>query len=944
MKEPKGKLREVVFPPEDLMSTSPVLLLFPSRLSGRLTFGAERWLADARPRRSYKLFKIRENKERSLPPGKIQKRDSDYYWYRDLKAKAKAKAEREAARVAAGEAGPSKLAKIPRHIPSTVNTPVDSEDDDEEKRKAAERKAKAGSTSLDALFEDDAKAKAEDEKRRKEIDALFSDDDEKEVTRAVEAAGVDKKRKPGKSTPDVGTSKGQDRGPSPPKKQRSPTLAPAPTKAQHAALSATATVSQPSTSVSTSTNPKAKEPLFLSSDASPTDTYSKPLSPIDSFGEPLPGIFFMPSFMGGDNQASKPAEVKPVIASEVANQPTTAVSASRSRPTTPIAATSGTSTTASAAKKAPTPPATSTTDDAHLASPPVSIKITAPTPKAFVKAPQVNPSATSSPVVSSLSTGSPVHKNASGSPIESIVSAHAPPQPAASVKTDPQKITTPPALVASGSGLGQSQPEADVEMPSSTTQSPLQTSPGPVLPPSPNTVGSVTANPVSISPPRYSQAQTQSSKSPKSPTLLMSPPNSASKSLSPSTPSSPNKPAIPVSDRPKYVQPKLVKVMDAIVDPEAEARRQKLAARKGSNPTPAHPTLPVRPLTIVPPTGSIPKPPTSAPPPPPPIHPSHTAPPGPSSAPIQPKSWGAQPPVGPSAMHARPPAGYGQLGIGPLADQKEAYKANKAQAPWVQRQQSGGRQNGAISPSLPYHNASPVWNGGGASPIVHMDRFTPNAPATPHTSNLSPQWMASHNAQPPPPGFPGFRPPYQPNPPQAVDPRSASASPMIHNASPMGPLGGQTPIPQAADPRRPSYPPQTPLQNVPRSPDAGGSSASGSRRIDTLGRVALRLDYQDHVHRLQVSRGAFPGQMVDGDAMLAQLLGDGTGEISLHMDDVDLSLVNWQIKQFGARMVQWAKLGCPDTDKGRRAQWDKLKTQSHQQGKVRRQYTSGTLP
>lgn len=154
---------------------------------------------------------------------------------------------------------------------------------------------------------------------------------------------------------------------------------------------------------------------------------------------------------------------------------------------------------------------------------------------------------------------------------------------------------------------------------------------------------------------------------------------------------------------------------------------------------------------------------------------------------------------------------------------------------------------------------------------------------------------------------------------------SSRVSPMGRNA------GGQTPVPQSSDPRRSSNAPRTPLQ-TPMSPGGAGSTASGSQRIDRLGAVSLRLDHQDYrFDHLVVTRGAMPGQQPDGDAVLAQVLGSGGKRESIAMQEVDLSLVYWQMR-FGARVAQWAKVGSPPHDAV--PPWNKLKTASHAQGKV----------
>lgn len=166
----------------------------------------------------------------------------------------------------------------------------------------------------------------------------------------------------------------------------------------------------------------------------------------------------------------------------------------------------------------------------------------------------------------------------------------------------------------------------------------------------------------------------------------------AKEPTSPTAKAAPVKPFIPPSERPKYIQPSRIQYIADVVDPEAEAMRSKMAARKGAS----HAALPNRP-TAQPSTSTT----------------SHVRPPLPMLAPTQPKAFGAAPPTGPSG------AGYASRGTGPLADQKEAYMGVKP--PWQARKQArgpGGSGYGGVSPANPYGGGiSPAHAyGGGVSP------------------------------------------------------------------------------------------------------------------------------------------------------------------------------------------------------------------------------------
>lgn len=155
--------------------------------------------------------------------------------------------------------------------------------------------------------------------------------------------------------------------------------------------------------------------------------------------------------------------------------------------------------------------------------------------------------------------------------------------------------------------------------------------------------------------------------------------------------------------------------------------------------------------------------------------------------------------------------------------------------------------------------------------------------------------------------------------------------------------GSSTPnaaMPQPTDPRRPPQHPSTPL-HYPMSPTQAGSSASGSVRVDRLGRVALRLEGHESSFHVTAFRGATANQHVDGDAVLARTLATGSSrEVALTMDATELSLVDWQMRQ-GARVVQWAKLAGTSEGEAKK-RWVGVKTLSHEFGKVSH-YITGNL-
>jgi hypothetical protein len=152
--------------------------------------------------------------------------------------------------------------------------------------------------------------------------------------------------------------------------------------------------------------------------------------------------------------------------------------------------------------------------------------------------------------------------------------------------------------------------------------------------------------------------------------------------------SPPPKTIVPIAERPKYVQPSRVQLIADVVDPEAEARRFKQAAKKASAyqppPTGLPSRLPARDPALVPQA----RPPMAAPP-------------------TQPRGFGNSPPSGPSG------SGYASRGGGPLADQKElAPLALSHRAPWQARKQGSGSGaagfGGGVSPANSFGGQSPL--------------------------------------------------------------------------------------------------------------------------------------------------------------------------------------------------------------------------------------------
>jgi len=178
-----------------------------------------------------------------------------------------------------------------------------------------------------------------------------------------------------------------------------------------------------------------------------------------------------------------------------------------------------------------------------------------------------------------------------------------------------------------------------------------------------------------ISPPRY--VHDLPSKGPTPPTRPVQLPKSP-----------PAKNVIPIAERPKYVQPSRAQLIADVVDPEAEARRFKQAAKKASAYQPPPTGLPSRPPARDPASAPQTRPPMAAPP-------------------TQPRGFGNPPPSGPSG------SGYASRGGGPLADQKElAPLALSHRAPWQVRKQGSGSGSagfgGGISPANSFGGQSPL--------------------------------------------------------------------------------------------------------------------------------------------------------------------------------------------------------------------------------------------
>lgn len=167
----------------------------------------------------------------------------------------------------------------------------------------------------------------------------------------------------------------------------------------------------------------------------------------------------------------------------------------------------------------------------------------------------------------------------------------------------------------------------------------------------------------------------------------------------------------------------------------------------------------------------------------------------------------------------------------------------------------------------------------------------------------------------------------------SISPSVMSPNPSIHSQF----------HPQATDPRRMSGdqsgvgPGRSPL-HPPQSP-GGGSGSIGPRRIDRIGRITAILsphnvDGEPVRLHLHIMRGAGNGLNASGDQVLTMFLGPQTKSQSIpaYMDEVDASLIGWQMRH-GAKLVQWAKVaGIPEETK----EWDTLKRRTVAQHRVSR--------
>jgi hypothetical protein len=118
------------------------------------------------------------------------------------------------------------------------------------------------------------------------------------------------------------------------------------------------------------------------------------------------------------------------------------------------------------------------------------------------------------------------------------------------------------------------------------------------------------------------------------------------------------------------------------------------------------------------------------------------------------------------------------------------------------------------------------------------------------------------------------------------------------------------------------------------------SGSTGPRRIPQLGRITAHLQSQqiDGVETslsLNIMQGAYPGYMPAGDRVLNMILNNISNKgkpnaVDMPMDEVDANLIGWQMK-YGARVVQWAKVGSAG---GPLAEWEAFKIKAVQKGRV----------
>jgi hypothetical protein len=265
-------------------------------------------------------------------------------------------------------------------------------------------------------------------------------------------------------------------------------------------------------------------------------------------------------------------------------------------------------------------------------------------PLANTNKPPTTSNSTSGAVAPAYTTAGPVAAVSEPAPSKAIESTV--PEAASTTRASPSPVHSPPMEEPVPTFLSQRKVSRSPSLPMDISSSPII--PAEELPnPEPDQA---------ISPPRY---------------IL----NSPVKQTNPlpvdhPKPPSPIRIKMPISERPKYVQPSRIQFLSDIVDPEAAARQAKKAAKNPLPPPPpphAHPSLPDRP--------------------PPAIHPSRLPLVGsgsrtPLQAPVQPRGFGTTP---------SGPSGYGARQSGPLADQKDSYRSKP---PWEKRKHSADPLDG----------------------------------------------------------------------------------------------------------------------------------------------------------------------------------------------------------------------------------------------------------
>jgi hypothetical protein len=114
------------------------------------------------------------------------------------------------------------------------------------------------------------------------------------------------------------------------------------------------------------------------------------------------------------------------------------------------------------------------------------------------------------------------------------------------------------------------------------------------------------------------------------------------------------------------------------------------------------------------------------------------------------------------------------------------------------------------------------------------------------------------------------------------------------------------------------------------------SASIGPRRITLLGHVKAYLqsphpDTEDIRFNLKIMQGAFNGFNPAGDSVLAMVLADKSkaSGVYMPMDEVDASLIGLQMR-YGARLVQWAKVGGDGTS----GAWEQFKIKAMTRGRV----------